>query len=287
MQRWALTLSAYQYTIECISGKLNQCADCMSCLPSVSKRDSAEEVHNIIEMDNLSVTATQIAKVTVSDRTLSTVITAVKHGCWSSKLTEDLLPYYRQRNKLTVIDGCLLWGQGVIIPQKFCKMLLDELHAHHIGMSRVKALARSYIWWPQLNVDIEETCRKCNQCLLSSDNPVTALPHPWLVPQQPWERIHVDHATYGKHLLLVATDVFSKWSEVHPVSSTSAQQAIEKLCVMFATHGLPNTVVSDNGRPFTSAEFKQFMDANGVNHRHVPPYHPSSIGAAENLVKSV
>ena len=56
---------------------------------------------------------------------------------------------------------------------------------------------------------------------------------------------------------------------------------------MFATHGLPITVVSDNGSSFTSTEFKQFMEANGVNHRRVPPYHPSSNGAAENLVKSV
>ena len=57
---------------------------------------------------------------------------------------------------------------------------------------------------------------------------------PWLVPKQPWERVHIDHATWGKHLLLVATDVFSKWPEVHLVSSTSAQQTIEKLCPMFA-----------------------------------------------------
>ena len=283
MWRWALILSAYQYSIECISGKLNQCADFMLRLPSVSKCDSAEEVHNTIEMDNLPVTANQIAKVTVSVRTLSTVITTVQNGYWPLKLTEDLLPYCRPRNELTVIDGCLLWGQRVIILQKFCKMLLDELHTHHIDMSRMNALARSYVWWPQL----EETCRKCNQCLLSSDNPVTAPPHPWLVPQQPWERIHVDHATYGKHLLLVATDVFSKWPEVRLVSSTSAQQNIEKFSVMFATHGLPNTFVSDNGPSFTSAEFKQFMDANGVNQRHVPPYHPSSNEAAENLVKSV
>lgn len=90
MQRWALILSAYQYTIKYMSGTLNQCADCMSRLPSLSKHDSAEEVHNIIEMDNLPVTATQIAKVMVSDLTLSIVITAVQHGCWRSKLTEDL-----------------------------------------------------------------------------------------------------------------------------------------------------------------------------------------------------
>ena len=85
----------------------------------------------------------------------------------------------------------------------------------------------------------------------------------------------------------MAIDVFSKWPEVHLVSSTSAKQTIEKLRVMFATHGIPITIVSDNGPPFASAEFKEFMDANGVNHCRVPPYHPSSNGAAENLVKSV
>ena len=85
----------------------------------------------------------------------------------------------------------------------------------------------------------------------------------------------------------MATDVFSKWPEVHLVSSTSAQQTIEKLRTMFAIHGIPMTIVSDNGPPFPSMEFKQFVSANGVNHRRVPPYHPSSNGAAENLVRSV
>ena len=265
----------------------NQCADCMSRLPSESKRDGAEEIHSIMEIDNLPITASQIAKASAKDCTLAMVLTAVQHGRWPPKPTADFLPYYQWRNELTVLDGCLHWGRRVIVPQKLQKMLLAELHDNHIGMSRMKALARSYIWWPNLNTDIEETCRKCNECLLSSDNPETAPLHPWLVPQQPWERIHVDHATWGKHLLLVATDVFSKWPEVHLASSTSAQQTIEKLRTMFATHGIPITNVSDNGPPFASAEFKQFMDANGVKHCRVPPYHPSSNGAAENLVKSV
>ena len=108
-----------------------------------------------------------------------------------------------------------------------------------------------------------------------------------MLPKQPWERVHVDHATWGKHLLLVAIDVFSKWLKVHLVSSTSAQQTIEKLHTMFATHGIPMTIVSDNGPPFASMEFKQFMNGNGVNHRRVPPYHPSSNGAGENLVRPV
>ena len=99
MQRWAfILLSAFQYDIQCISGKLNQCADCMSCLPIVivSKHDSAEEILSIMEIDTLSITANQIAKATTGDPTLKIVVTAVLHGHWPSKPTGTLLPYYRE-----------------------------------------------------------------------------------------------------------------------------------------------------------------------------------------------
>ena len=71
------------------------------------------------------------------------------------------------------------------------------------------------------------------------------------------------------------------------VPSTSAQQTVDKLRNIFACHGLPTTVVSDNGTPFQSAEFHRFMTANGILHRRVPPYHPASNGLAENMVKTV
>ena len=92
MQQWALLLSAYQYKIEFISGKSNKCADCMSRLPSFSKRDSAEKVHVIMAIDELPVTATQVAKETSKDKHLAAVITSVQHGRWPSKISQDLLP---------------------------------------------------------------------------------------------------------------------------------------------------------------------------------------------------
>ena len=85
MQRWALIPSAYQYNIESVSGKLNQVL-IMSQLPSESQCDSAEEIHSIMDIDNLHITA-----VSVKDQTLATVITAVQHDCWPSMLTTDLL----------------------------------------------------------------------------------------------------------------------------------------------------------------------------------------------------
>ena len=97
----------------------------------------------------------------------------------------------------------------------------------------------------------------------------------------------MDHAKFGNHTLLVTIDAYSKWPEVHIVPSTSAQPTIDKLRTIFATHGLPMTLVSDNGSPFPSTEFHNFMTSNGIVHRHVPPYHPSSNGLAENMVKTV
>ena len=90
-----------------------------------------------------------------------------------------------------------------------------------------------------------------------------------------------------KHILLVTIDAYSKWPDVHIVPSTSAQPTIDKLRMIFAMHGLPMTLVSDNGPPFQTAEFHSFMIANGIVHCCVPPYHPSSNGLAENMVKTL
>ena len=69
-------------------------------------------------------------------------------------------------------------------------------------------------------------------------------------------------------------------------TSTLASQTADKLRVMFATHGFPSMLVSDNGPPFSSTEFHHFVSRNGINHRRVPPYHPSSNGLAENMIKT-
>ena len=76
-------------------------------------------------------------------------------------------------------------------------------------------------------------------------------------------------------------DAYSKWIEVYPTSSTSATATIEKLRQAFATHGLPEMVVSDNGTGYTSEEFGDFMARNGILDVKTAPWHPSSNGLAE------
>ena len=54
---------------------------------------------------------------------------------------------------------------------------------------------------------------------------------------------------------------------------------------LFATHGIQEEVVTDNGTPFTSAEFSDFTRKYGICHVRVSPYHPSSNGLAERAMK--
>ena len=72
--------------------------------------------------------------------------------------------------------------------------------------------------------------------------------HPWEWPDRPWARLHIDYAgpVNGK-MILVIVDSHSKWIEAHVVKSATYQATVEKLQLVFSTHGLPEVIVSDNG----------------------------------------
>ena len=143
------------------------------------------------------------------------------------------------------------------------RRILDELHDTHPGCSKMKALARSYIWWPRMDADIEDTVKSCTTCQENRPSPSS---DPWELPAQPWSRLHLDFAApYMGHMFLVLMDAHSKWLDVHKMSNISSSRTIERLRMMFATHGLPQKIVTDNGPSFTSDEFKRFQ---GKIHSH-------------------
>ena len=65
------------------------------------------------------------------------------------------------------------------------------------------------------------------------------------------------------------------------------QETITALRELFAGHGLPEQVVSDNAPQFTSSQFSHFLAANGVKHLCCAPYQPAAIEAVERLVQTV
>ncbi len=105
-------------------------------------------------------------------------------------------------------------------------------------------------------------------------------------PTRAWSRIHIDFAgpMDGK-MFLVVIDAYSKWIEVCPMTTPSTFTTTQQLRQLFSQFGIPETIVSDNGTQFLSAEFHEFCQVNGIHHIRVSPYHPSSNGLAERAVK--
>ena len=145
------------------------------------------------------------------------------------------------------------------------------MHNTHPGITRMKALVRSLIWWPGIEADLELRVKACQVCQENSKPfPVTSL-HPWEWPSRPWSRLHVDFARpFQGKMYLVLVDAQSKW-----------------LRNIFATHGFPEILASDNGLPsLTSKEFQTFAKMNGFRHMRSAPYHPSTNGQVERAVQT-
>ena len=86
-------------------------------------------------------------------------------------------------------------------------------------------------------------------------------------------------------MLLVLVDAHSKWLEVHVMPNSTTRATIQRLRQSFATHGLPDILVTDNGPNLVSDEM--FLGRNGIQHVRTAPYHPASNGQAGRAVQTL
>ena len=139
------------------------------------------------------MSAKAIKEWTNRDPTLSKVRRYVMIG-WPSTALDKFKPYQSRAKELSVQDGCVLWGSQVLIPLQGRLAVLEELHETHPSATKMKALARSYVWWPKIDCEIEAVVKQCLGCQQSRASPPLAPLHPWQWPSQPWSRIHLDFA---------------------------------------------------------------------------------------------
>ena len=168
-----------------------------------------EVVLALTTMNDTPITAEHIARWTATDPILSQVLQFVERG-WPCDVTRDCESYTRRKEELSVQHGVLIWGARVVVPPKGHDTLLKELHETHPGIAKMKALARSYIWWPGLDAEIERCVKDCTTCQLHSKQPPLAPLHPWEWPGRTWHRIHIDYAGpfEGRMILIIVERSF-------------------------------------------------------------------------------
>ena len=133
-------------------------------------------------LNSLPVTASHIKTATGRDPVLSRVHTFVLKG-WQHTTDASLQPYYQRQYQLSVQDGCILWGSRVVIPTSLRQRVLSELHEGHPGISCMKSLACSFVWWPGMDKDPTTTVNSCDACQQTRHLPPTVRIQPWEWPK--------------------------------------------------------------------------------------------------------
>lgn len=292
LQRWAITLMAYQYTIKYRRTTDHGNADALSRLPVGSyKSFDIEDSCNEITFDDFPLNIVTIREHAKKDKLLIRVKLLLQTG-WPEKLDStdaDLKNFFNRRHNLTIFNDMLCLQTDytrVVIPKSLQSQTLKLLHDGHWGITRMKQLARQFIWWDNIDIDITEMASKCDICKIQNAAPAREY-QSWPKPSKPWERVHIDFAgPIFKSMWLVCVDSFSQFPYVSSMSNTTTEDTISALSAIFAIEGIPNTIVSDNGPQLTSEKFKEFCNTHGIKHVTTTPFHPASNGLAERFVRT-
>ncbi len=150
-------------------------ADALSRLPLSEVPENillpAEIILSMELIASSPVTHVQIQTWTKSDNIISQVLQFVKYGWPDTCPSDELKPYWIRQNELSLVDGCIMWASRVVVPKPGRQILLHELHKGHFGISKAKSRARSCIWWPGIDVDIEKTVKQCESCQQTRNSP--------------------------------------------------------------------------------------------------------------------
>ncbi|UYV84358.1 hypothetical protein LAZ67_X001928 [Cordylochernes scorpioides] len=229
---------------------------------------------------------TKIFEAQQEDTTLKAVVNYLEQG-WpdKKKMSQALLSYWHVKDELGVQNGLLMRGCRLVIPASMKLEILDKLHAGHFGITKTRLRARETVWWPGISEEIAETVRKCSVCIqeaVSKHEPLI----PTNFPTRPWQKIGMDLFKFENKWYLVVIDYYSRFPEMIQLDRLTANVVVRSCKSIFARHGVPETVVSDNGTQFGAArEFANFARQYGFTHVTSSPRFPQSNGMAEAGVK--
>ncbi|UYV73220.1 K02A2.6-like [Cordylochernes scorpioides] len=181
--RYASFLAGFDYVVSFKKGTENQIADCLSRAPT--------------------------AKGYV---TTDMIINEEVHRICSSTVFEI------STKTLTVEEI----NDKVVVPKSLQLKVLKHLHSTHLGIVKMKQLARRYCTWKNIDKDIENLVKSCKYCLSTQNNPPKVPVHHWDPPSTNWERIHLDYAgPFQGYYYLVLIDAKSHWVEIKAISEPS------------------------------------------------------------------
>ena len=296
VQRFRLRMMRFSFSISHVPGKDMVVADALSRAPTsdptstdqLLKEEAAAYVR--VVLSSLPATENRTAEIREC-QAQDSVCREVMLYCqteWpeSKSISEAVRPFYHVASELSVEDGLLLRGRRMIIPATLQKEILQRIHTGHLGITKCREHARQSVWWPGLSTQLSQLIKSCKECCKEQSQ--RALPlHPSPLPDLPFQKVGTDLFEWKKKTYLLIVDYFSRFIEISLLSRTTAEDVIHHMKSIFARHGVPEIVISDNGPQYASEAFAAFAQHYGFTHRTSSPLYPQGNGEAERAVKTV
>ena len=293
----------WQFQIAHTPGKSNEAADAISRRPvgrdpdgfktSINALLIGQHISDVVTVAAIRHSFSGLSWDAIAEETQKDPVT--RHllkfitGAPSSQETGNISPYLSLRHDLHVLEGVVLYGNRVVIPEYLRNNVLEHLHSGHQGVSAMSARARELVFWPGISRDIQSTRDSCDPCNRNARSQVATPVVESSIPSTPFEKIFADHFEFCGNHYLVAGDRLSGWVEVfrapHHTALAGAKGLISALRSLFATFGVPEEISSDGGKEFVAAETKSFFHRWNIQHRLSSAHFPQSNGRAEVAVK--
>ena len=296
VQRFRLRMMRYQFTITHIPGKDLVIADMLSRAPAnppssddLLLNQEARAFVNVV-IQGLPASDEQLERIKgeqKQDDVCKQIKTYCKDG-WPEKhvVTGALRPYYPMRAEIAIEDELLLRGSRIVIPASMRLEILDKIHTGHQGIKKCRERACQSVWWPGLSRQLEELVKNCPECVKAQKQRAQPLITSSF-PDLPWQKVATDLFEWKREHYLLIVDYYSRFIEIALLKRTSAEEVIRHTKSIFARHGIPEVVVSDNGPQYSAEVYKTFAKEYQFTHVTSSPYHPQSNGEAERAVGTI
>ena len=286
LQRMLLQLQKYDMEIKYKPGSEMLLVDALSRCPA----RYSQEIKLELCVDYIAFTSAWIEtsrETTCEDPVLSMMYQLVQHGLPKERRRVPYVAkyYWDFRDELSTDEGLLLKGLSLVIPAILRENYLQHLHEGHLSASKVLSNARQHMFWPGMEADIKDYMRRCQVCIKRS-RPARELLQPHEIPDGPWQKLGMDFFNLQGKCYILICDYFSKFPYMFSCK-TSWGSLKDRLTDLFSNEGFPKEIISDNGSPFNSQEFADYLSSQSVKHTRSSPHYPQINGFIEHHIQTV
>jgi len=197
-----------------------------------------------------------------------------------------------QLGSLTLLCDASTGALRPVVPVSLRRTVFNSVHAlAHAGARATRRMVTARFVWRRCAADITAWCRDCQSCCrgkVTQQEHTTVEPIP--IPDKKFSHVHLDlvgplpPSKRGHTYLLTIIDRTTRWPEVCPLSSITAQECADAFVDSWVSRfGVPAVLTTDRGTQFTGATWKSLCSSLGIKHVTTTAFHPQSNGMVERF----